>query len=446
MDVENQAVNGDSPPEKDITPENDGGVLKRIIKEGKGWEKPNSGDRVDVHYVGTLTNGEMFDSSRERDDKFTFTVGKGEVIKGWDIAVKTMKRGELAHFTLRSEYAYGATGSPPKIPPNATLVFEIELFDWRLEDLTKKKDEGVRKTILVDGTGYVSPNEGSTVEIHCITKLGEKVLEERDVTFIVGEGSEEKIVEGIELAVVKMKKSEKALVFCNREYAWGDSPPAELNLPTDYDQVNFEVELKSFEKRKETWEMDSAERLEAAELAKNKGTGYFKLGKYALALKQYQLIPQYIGPPDNSDFDDNVKKDSLLLAAYLNLAMTDLKMNKYLDAISNCDLALELDTGNEKGLFRRGQAYLAIKEFDQAKTDFDTVLKKDPNNTAAKNQIASCNAALRAHKEKEKQTYRNMFQKFAQHDDEMQRRAEKDVWKELKDEEKRDFKSQKNSE
>ena len=55
----------------------------------------------------------------------------GSVIKGWDVGVATMKRGELAKFTLKAEYAYGTTGSPPKIPPDATLIFEIELFDWK---------------------------------------------------------------------------------------------------------------------------------------------------------------------------------------------------------------------------------------------------------------------------------------------------------------------------
>ena len=128
----------------DLTPNGDGGLLKEIIKEGSGEEKPPLGGTVIVHYVGTLTDGSKFDSSRDRGEKFEFTLGKGEiylfhcfvvfvlillllgnVIKGWDIGVASMKRGELAVLYCKPDYAYGDAGSPPKIPPRATLVFEV---------------------------------------------------------------------------------------------------------------------------------------------------------------------------------------------------------------------------------------------------------------------------------------------------------------------------------
>jgi FK506-binding protein 4/5 len=70
-------------------------------------------------------DGTKFDSSRDRGDPFEFTIGKGQVIQGWDQGVATMKRGEVANLICKSEYAYGASGSPPKIPPNATLKFEV---------------------------------------------------------------------------------------------------------------------------------------------------------------------------------------------------------------------------------------------------------------------------------------------------------------------------------
>merc|ERR1719204_1097517 len=105
------------------------GIKKEIIKEADAgsWKKPKAGDEVSVHYVGTLeSDGSQFDSSRDRGDPFVFSLGKGQVIKGWDQGVATMKKGELAKFTLAPEFAYGDAGSPPKIPPNATLVFEVE--------------------------------------------------------------------------------------------------------------------------------------------------------------------------------------------------------------------------------------------------------------------------------------------------------------------------------
>jgi hypothetical protein len=110
----------------------DGGVVKKIVKQGLGDETPPNGATVFVHYVGTLASGgKPFDSSRDRDEKFSFTLGRGEVIKGWDIGVASMKRGERSILTLTSDYAYGAHGAGSDIPPNATLIFDIELFDWK---------------------------------------------------------------------------------------------------------------------------------------------------------------------------------------------------------------------------------------------------------------------------------------------------------------------------
>jgi FKBP-type peptidyl-prolyl cis-trans isomerase len=88
-----------------------------------------SGDTVKVHYTGTLMNGTKFDSSRDRDEPFQFTLGKGEVIKGWDEGVVGMKKGGKRKLTIPSDKAYGPSGSPPKIPPNSPLVFDIELVE-----------------------------------------------------------------------------------------------------------------------------------------------------------------------------------------------------------------------------------------------------------------------------------------------------------------------------
>jgi len=116
----------------DISEDKDGGLLKKILVEGQGEESPPPGSDVEVHYVGTLhSDGSKFDSSRDRPGNFKFAVGVGQVIKGWDTGICTMKRGEKCILRCRSDYAYGDGGSPPKIPGGATLNFEVELFSWK---------------------------------------------------------------------------------------------------------------------------------------------------------------------------------------------------------------------------------------------------------------------------------------------------------------------------
>ena len=100
------------------------------VKVGSGTEA-TAGKSVTVHYVGTLTNGKKFDSSRDRGRGFTFTLGAGEVIKGWDQGVAGMKVGGVRKLTIPPELGYGARGFPPVIPPNSTLIFEVELLAVR---------------------------------------------------------------------------------------------------------------------------------------------------------------------------------------------------------------------------------------------------------------------------------------------------------------------------
>ncbi|XP_014359722.2 FK506-binding protein 59 isoform X1 [Papilio machaon] len=420
----------------DISKAGDRGVLKRIIKEGEGTDTPNPGCQVTVHYTGTLLDGTKFDSSKDRNEPFEFQLGKGEVIKAWDIGVATMKKGEVCVLTCAPEYAYGAAGSPPKIPPNSTLQFEVEMIDWKVEDLSPGKKKGILRHILEQGSGLDYPNDGAlvTVELEGRLQADGKVFDTRTLSFPLGEGTENNICEGIERALEKFQKGEKSRLTIAPKYGFKSEGNASLGVPPD-STLEYIVKLVNFEKAKESWAMDGTEKLEQAKIFKEKGTGYFKNNKFQLAIKMYKRVTSLLEDmiEDTSESEDNkTQAKELLLSAYLNLSLVYLKVTPahHFEARDFATKALKFDPENVKGLFRRGQALLGLGEAEQAIEDFQKVVNAEPQNKAAGNQIIVCRAAIQKQKQKEKQLYANMFDKFAKHDSEIEKiraKAEVDV-------------------
>lgn len=106
----------------------DSGLKYDDLEEGTGAEAV-AGTQVTVHYTGWLTDGSKFDSSLDRNQPFQFVLGKGQVIRGWDEGVQGMKVGGKRKLIIPSQLGYGAAGAGGVIPPNATLVFEVELLE-----------------------------------------------------------------------------------------------------------------------------------------------------------------------------------------------------------------------------------------------------------------------------------------------------------------------------
>lgn len=164
------------------------------------------------------------------------------------------------------------------------------------------------------------------------------------------------------------------------------------------------------------WSLEGPEKVAQAKLYKEKATNYFKSSKYPLAIKMCQKAVKYIDDAESFGGDLKVERDELILSLYLNLALFYLKTEQNSEAKAECDKVLAINSDNEKALFRRGQAKLALASPETAVKDFEAVLKVEPKNVAAAKQITICNALIKQNIAREKKLYANMFDKFAQAD------------------------------
>jgi len=145
----------------DVSIAQDGGIMKCITQEApEGAEgPPPAGYEVVAHYTGTLkSDGSKFDSSLDRGKPFVFTISQGQVISGWDEGFASMKCGEKALLHIRSDYGYGASGSPPKIPASADLVFDVELISFHEKkkekwELSPEETKEEAQRLKEEGTG-----------------------------------------------------------------------------------------------------------------------------------------------------------------------------------------------------------------------------------------------------------------------------------------------------
>ncbi|GJR78662.1 FKBP-type peptidyl-prolyl cis-trans isomerase domain-containing protein [Tanacetum coccineum] len=509
------------------------GLKKKIIKEGDGWEMPLNGDEVEVHYVGSLVDGTRFDSSFDREMPFKFKLGLGHVIQGWDDGIKTMKKGEKALFTIPPELAYGESGSPPTIPPNSTLQFEIELLSWtkvkdickdggilktiltegegwqtpkdpdevlvkyeaRLEDgslvtkseevefivkdgcfcpalsravKTMKKgekslltvkpqyafgengrepasgndcvvppnatiqitlelvswkivsevttDNKVSKKILNEGEGYDRPNDGAVVQVKLIGKL-------QDGTVFVNKGDnevpfefkidEEQVIDGLDRGVKTMKKGEVAILTIHPEYAFGstESHQESATVPAN-STVYYDVELVSFEKEKDSWELTTPEKIETCGRKKEEGNTIFKKQKYERASKRYEKALSFVEYDSAFSEDEKQQAKVLKISCNLNNAACKLKLRDYKQAVKLCTKVLDADSKNVKALYRRAQAYIQLVDLDLAEMDIKKALEIDPDNRGVKLEYKLLKEKVKEYNKKDAQFYGNIFAKM----------------------------------
>lgn len=392
----------------DISPSGKtGSILKEVKKQGVDSISPWSGTKVFVHYTGWLEDGSKFDSSRDRDGNFSFTLGEGMVIKGWDIGVATMVKGEVCVLTIKPEFAYGKNGAGGKIPGDATLKFEVELIDWEVVECDVTGDKGVMLTTLKTGEGSGTPEDFATCKIHFRGSHEGVNFEEKDVEFIMGEGADVDLLPAIEQSVRQMKKHERARIVVQPQHA-GSLHARVEDLPSDA-VVEFEICLLEFEPEQPVYELSIAERKERAAEIKLKALPIFKTGDYKQAVSYYERMSTCV------DRDVTIKEEEfkdmyeLRTAAHLNSALCYIKLKDFTIAKLHVDIVIEEDPSNVKALYRRAEAFVGLQEPKLAITDLKKLLSVQPNNNAAIKLLETTKNAMQEQKEKEKALYQNMF-------------------------------------
>lgn len=232
------------------------GLQYVVVLEGAG-EAPQNGDLVQVHYTGTLEDGTKFDSSYDRGEPILFPLGMGRVIPGWDEGIALMKVGGQAKLIIPSELAYGERGAGGVIPPNATLLFDVELVGIQAgppEAPTALSDSdytttqsGLQYHDFEAGTGQ-SPQSGQQVTVHYTGWLEDGTMFDSSLTrgrpfdFTIGLGQ---VIPGWDEGVASMKVGGKRQLVIPAGLAYGEQGAGGVIPPNA--TLIFEVELLGVE-------------------------------------------------------------------------------------------------------------------------------------------------------------------------------------------------------
>ncbi|MEM7537073.1 MAG: FKBP-type peptidyl-prolyl cis-trans isomerase [Chloroflexota bacterium] len=231
-----------------------GELTYNVIEEGTGVQ-PQSGDIVSVHYTGMLEDGTVFDSSHNRGQPFTFGLGQGQVIQGWDMGIALMKVGGKAELIIPSDLGYGERGAGGVIPPNATLIFEVELMDVQpgppaaptevAEGDYTETESGLKYYDFEEGEGELA-QAGQTVSVHYTGWLQQggmfdsSLSRGQPIQFRLGQGQ---VIPGWDEGLSTMKPGGKRQLVIPPELAYGDGGYG--NVIPGGSTLIFEVELIS---------------------------------------------------------------------------------------------------------------------------------------------------------------------------------------------------------
>lgn len=386
------------------------GVIKKVIDEGQGWESPREPYEVKA-WISAKTGDDKVILSPKQGEPYFFTIGKSEVPKGLEMGIGTMTREEKAVIYVTSQYL---TESPlMSVAGLEEVQFEVELIHFtQVRDMLG--DGRLIKRRLRDGKGEFPmdcPLQDSLLHVHYKGMLlnEEKTVfidtridnDGQPLEFSSGEGL---VPEGFEMCVRLMLPGEVALVTCPPDYAY-DKFTRPANVPEGA-HIEWEIELLGFEMPKDWTGLDFQGVMDEAEKIRTTGNRLFKEGKFELAKAKYEKVLRefnHVNPQDDEEGKVFLNTRNLL---NLNVAACHLKLGECRKSIETCNKVLEANPAHVKALYRRGMAYMEVGDFEEARSDFEMMLKVD------KSSELDATAALKKLKQKQQDVEKKARRQF----------------------------------
>jgi len=419
----------------------EGTLIKKTVTKGNGWAKPHVGWQALVHYSARAAEAGSaeLDASRPSADAadappIAFVVGS-EADAGLPPVfgnVAGMIRGEVAEFTCTAGSQWAVRPDGSVLGGGGSLVYKLELVGWVEIKPVPKTDGAVRMKLVHAGDGsYERPTDGTTVRTHITVSrapvgAGEGAAPLED-TWRSGAADQEPaswvvdddtMLPAVDAAVREMAKG--AIVELDVPAGeWGYNPAVAKARGIDTSAIgqplHVRLELLSFEKAKDTWDLEPAERAELQLRKKEQGNALFSQGLYARALLKYDKSISAV--QDATDqFEEGEQRaavDKVHLQCVLNQAACHLRVGNHKGAVDAANKALSMDAESIKGLLRRGQGYARLGETAPAKEDLMKVIKLDPKNRDAREELKALKERLADEKRKEKAIFGHMFDRIS---------------------------------
>jgi len=209
-----------------------------------------------------------------------------------------------------------------------------------------------------------------------------------------------------------MKKGELATFTLKPHYAFGDLGDESRGVPPNA-EVDYEIELVDFIKEKDSWDLNTQEKIEAATKRKEDGNALFKEGKFERAAGKYKRALTYVDSDYGVADEDKEKLKQVKIALYSNIAASKLQLKDYGAVKENCKKVLDLEPTNVKALVRQAKVYIDVDDWDLAKSSLQEVFAVDPTNVDAKKEQARLNKKIAEQNAKDKKVFGGMFEKLS---------------------------------